>query len=99
VTHLLLLESHTPAHVPAGFSDAQPFLDPPPVLAPWLSLSVPAPSAPDFDPALLQDADAVVFTGSGVSWGVDDPRATPIAKAMSAAFERGLPVWGSCNGM
>ncbi|NVK29649.1 MAG: type 1 glutamine amidotransferase [Gammaproteobacteria bacterium] len=40
-----------------------------------------------------------VFTGAGVSWGVDDPEAAPLRAAMAQCFDAGLPCFGSCNGM
>ncbi|MCR9124676.1 MAG: type 1 glutamine amidotransferase [Rhodobacteraceae bacterium] len=57
--------------------------------------------APYDDPALpdLSGLDGVVFTGSGVDWSTDDPRAAPLADTMRRVFDAGLPVFGSCNGM
>ena len=62
------------------------------------SVSVVEPAQP-CDPGVLDDADGVVLTGSGVRWAVDDPRAKPLADLAEQVFDRGLPVWGSCNGM
>lgn len=47
----------------------------------------------------LTDFDGVVFTGSGVDWNTDDPRAEPLAEVMRATFKAGRPTIGSCNGM
>lgn len=47
----------------------------------------------------LAGFDGAAFTGSGVEWNTDDPRAEPIATAMRAVFAAGLPTFGSCNGM
>lgn len=41
----------------------------------------------------------VVFTGAGVSWGVDDARAAPLRTMMGRCFDEALPCFGSCNGM
>lgn len=47
----------------------------------------------------LSTFDGVVFTGSGVAWNTDDPRAEPLAAVMRATFKAGRPAIGSCNGM
>ncbi len=47
----------------------------------------------------LAEIDAVVFPGAGVSWSADDPQGQPLAHAMEMVFERGLPCFGSCNGL
>lgn len=48
---------------------------------------------------VLEEFDGVVFTGSGVEWCTDDPRAAPLTRAMERCFAAGLPTLGSCNGM
>ncbi len=99
MTRILILESNTPDMVAAGLSDAQPFVDTFPVLVSGLNLTVAEPYAAPVDADQLHNADGIVFSGSGVEWGVDDPRAAPLARAMETVFDTGLPVWGSCNGM
>ncbi len=47
----------------------------------------------------LRHFDGVAFTGSGVEWNTDDPRAEPLAEVMRATFAAGIPSFGSCNGM
>lgn len=47
----------------------------------------------------LAGFDGMAFTGSGVEWNTDDPRAEPLAAVMRAAFAASVPVFGSCNGM
>lgn len=47
----------------------------------------------------LADIDGVAFTGSAVDWNTDDVRAEPLAEAMRAVFDAGVPAFGSCNGM
>ncbi|MEX0283131.1 MAG: type 1 glutamine amidotransferase [Paracoccaceae bacterium] len=96
---ILIVESNTPDLVAAGRVAAQPFAATLPHLADDISLQTVSPYAASFDAAVLKDVDAVVFTGSGVDWCVDDERAQPLADAMRATFDAGLPVWGSCNGM
>jgi GMP synthase (glutamine-hydrolysing) len=61
------------------------------IFAPYASESLPS----------LEGIDGVIFTGSGVAWCVDDPRAAPLANTMQAVFSEGqsLPAYGSCNGM
>ena len=63
-----------------------------------LDLTVIAPYDGDVAPD-LSGFDGVVFTGSGVEWNTDDPRAAPLADVMRAAFAAGRPTFGSCNGM
>ena len=41
----------------------------------------------------------VVFTGSGVAWCVDDPRAEALEGTMRAVFAARLPAYGSRNGL
>ncbi|MFC3613728.1 type 1 glutamine amidotransferase [Lutimaribacter marinistellae] len=99
MTRILILESNAPEIVARGIADAAPFLDTLPQLSEELTLTVAEPYVAPLTPALLDEAEAVIFTGSGVAWCVDDPRAEPLAQAMRTVFDRGLPVWGSCNGM
>ena len=47
----------------------------------------------------LKNVSGVVFTGSGVAWCVDDPRAEALEGAMRAVFAARLPAYGSCNGL
>ncbi|MEN8709864.1 MAG: type 1 glutamine amidotransferase [Paracoccaceae bacterium] len=47
----------------------------------------------------LDAIDGAVFTGAGVSWSTDDTRAKPQHDVMLAVFAKGIPAWGSCNGM
>ena len=51
------------------------------------------------DTAPLEGADGIVFTGSGEDWSTDDPRAAPLIRVMEAAFNKGVPAYGSCNGL
>ena len=47
----------------------------------------------------LKNVSGVVFTGSGVAWCVDDPRAEALEGTMRAVFAARLPAYGSCNGL
>ena len=95
MTHLLIIEANTP-NLPAAarwFRDAFLAIDPAVTFA-TVAPYVTAAQAQDFD-----GVDGVIFTGSGVAWSTDDARAAAQRDAMTLAFETGLPVWGSCNGM
>ena len=63
-----------------------------------LKITIAAPYDGDDTPD-LSGVDGVVFTGSGVEWNTDDPRAEPLAQVMRAVFAKGIPTLGSCNGM
>ncbi|SMX40311.1 type 1 glutamine amidotransferase [Maliponia aquimaris] len=43
--------------------------------------------------------DGVIFTGSSTHYSADAAEVAPHRTAMERVFARGLPVWGSCNGM
>ncbi len=58
-----------------------------------------APYDEDLSDDTLDQADGVIFTGSSVDWDTSAPEAAPQRAAMERVFARGLPVWGSCNGM
>lgn len=96
---ILIAESNTPDMVARGASDARPFLETLPRLDHAVETRVVEPYEAPLTPDDLDWSHGVVFTGSGVPWCVDDPRAQPLAAAMQAAFDSGLPIWGSCNGM
>lgn len=63
-----------------------------------LSVSIVAPYDGEDVPE-LDRFDGVVFTGSSVAWNTDDARAEPLADVMRRVFAKGLPTFGSCNGM
>ncbi|MGR3616229.1 MAG: type 1 glutamine amidotransferase [Paracoccaceae bacterium] len=99
MTRLLIIESNSPEMMADGRSNARAFTETLPIVDATLDLQVVGPYRAPLDPGLLWDVDGVVFSGSGVSWCVTDPREAPLVVAMHAAFDAGLPVWGSCNGM
>ena len=47
----------------------------------------------------LHNVDGVVLTGSGVPWSTDAPEAKAQRQAVSIVFDKGIPTFGSCNGM
>ena len=57
------------------------------------------PHAKNFETCSLGQFDGVVFTGSGVNWGVDVKESAPLRTGMQHIFKTDLPVWVSCNGM
>ncbi len=66
---------------------------------PALEFVVNTPYSATFDPHILHDVGGVVLTGSSVPWSVDADEARPLQNACHAAFNSGLPIWGSCNGL
>ncbi|NRB33348.1 MAG: type 1 glutamine amidotransferase [Rhodobacteraceae bacterium] len=96
---ILIIESNPPDLLARGFSDGQPYVDTFAALGLDLDLTLVEPYRTPFDPELLDGADGVIFSGSGVEWSTADARAEPLARAMRACFETGVPVFGSCNGM
>lgn len=99
ITTILIIESNTPDLVMGGAAAALGFVKSFSALAPEVRLRVAAPYALALTEGDLADVDGVVFTGSSTPWGVDTPENAPIRAAMEMCFARGLPVWGSCNGM
>lgn len=96
---VLIIESNTPDMVAAGQSAARPFVACFSALAPGLQARVAAPYAQPVHADQLKGCQAVVFTGSGVGWGVDAPQAAPLRAAFDLVAKAGLPMWGSCNGL
>lgn len=97
---ILIIESNTPEMIAGGSRPASDFFvrsfaD----LSPRADVRIAAPYETAFDPALLDEVDGVVFTGSGVAWNTSAPQAKPLQDAMEVVFNAGLSVWGSCNGM
>ena len=96
---VLIIESNTPEMVAAGQSGARPFVTCFSALAPGLEARVAAPYAQPLQAAQVAGCVGVVFTGSGVGWGVDGPQAAPLRAAFDLVAAAGLPIWGSCNGL
>lgn len=99
MTTLLIVESNTPAMVAEGHAGAFGFVRSFSSFAPEVRLRLTAPYAAAFQPEELRGVDGVIFSGSGVPWGVTSAEAKPLRDAMEIVFAEGLPVWGSCNGM
>jgi GMP synthase (glutamine-hydrolysing) len=93
---VLVVESNTPDQ---SVDDVELFREVLHAIDPSVEISAIYPYA---DPSALPDLDridGVIFTGSGVDWGVDDPRAEPLCAVARAVFAAKLPAYGSCNGM
>lgn len=99
MTTILILEGNTPRANAAGNVASASFTATLLGLDPDLHLRLAAPYAGRLNPGLFDQADGVVFTGSGEAWATNAPEAAPQRAAMQAAFATGLPVWGSCNGL
>lgn len=99
MTTILIVEGNTPGLLAAGISGAASFLSTMLAIDSTLEMRVASPYATALDQDQFEQVDGVVFTGSGEYWAADSPEARPQRAAMEASFERGLPVWGSCNGM
>lgn len=98
MTTILILEGQSPQIVQSGKSYAAEFVTCLMAIDPGLTITAKNPNvhaitAEDFD-----GVDGIIFTGSGVDWNTSDPRGQAQVDAMKAAFETGLPIWGSCNG-
>ncbi len=97
---ILIVEGNTPAMISGGCTPAahyfiRAFGD----LDESVKYKVSCPYAVPFQVGELEEIDGIVFTGSGVEWSCDAEEAAPLRRAMEHAFENGLPVWGSCNGL
>jgi len=95
MTTILIVESNPPAY-PQAAHLFQTALD---RIAPRVEMRVARPYEQPFTPEMLAGADGVIFTGSAVDWRVDAPEGAPLWGAMERVFDRGLPTYGSCNGM
>lgn len=99
VTRLLIFESNSTDLLAQSRSASSYFLKAFQALIPHAELRVVAPYAAPLSVDVFDGVDGIVFTGSGVAWTTCDDRAAPLRVAMEMAFDTGLPVWGSCNGM
>lgn len=99
MSHLLVIESNTPDLVTRGSSGASGFVRALARIAPEYPVSIFAPYAETFTNGILDGVGGVLFSGASVSWSVSAPEARPLRSLMEAVFDRGLPCWGSCNGM
>ena len=99
MTSILIVESNTPDIVAAGKSAANGFICSLAGIAPEAALTVVAPYAGDVPDSALDRIDGVIFTGAGVNWSTAAPEAAPLRAFMERVFARGLPAYGSCNGL
>lgn len=99
MTTILIVEGNTPDLLVAGRSYSACFVRSFQGLAAELNLRVVTPYSAALSADVFQDVDGVVFTGSSVDWPTDAPQAAPLRTEMTRAFDTGLPVWGSCNGL
>lgn len=94
---LLIVEGNTPDMVDNAQSASASFVRSFQKIAPQAQIEIVNPyHSTDVS---LEGIDGAVFTGSGVAWSTDDPRAAPQRTVMEAVFARSIPTWGSCNGM
>ncbi len=99
MTTILIVEANTPEAVARGQAGAPSFVRTVSALAPDVVFRHINPHA---KVAQRQDFDGIkgaVFTGSGEPWAADAPDVAVQRDAMEMAFDAGVPVWGSCNGM
>jgi GMP synthase (glutamine-hydrolysing) len=97
--HILIVEGNTPEKVAVGVAGSTSFETTLRALHPDIGLSTKNPYSAELRPTDFDNVDGVVFTGSGEAWATDAPEAAPQRAAIELAFESGLPVWGSCNGL
>ena len=97
---ILIVESNPPDLIAAqGYRTADQFKPAFDALEPSADCHVAEPYAKNFETCSLGRFDGLVFTVSGVNWGVDAKEAAPLRITMEQFFETDLPVWGSCNRM
>lgn len=99
MTAILIFEGNTPASVAAGHSGAAGFVRSIAGLSPTVECRIVQPHAGSLPGAVFASVDGVIFSGSREPWAANAPEAAPQRAAMQAAFDAGLPVWGSCNGL
>ncbi len=99
MTSILIVESNTPDIVAAGKSAANGFICSLAGVAPETTLTIVAPYAGEVPESALDGIDGVIFTGAGVNWSTAAPEAAPLRAFMERVFARGLPTYGSCNGL
>lgn len=95
MTTILIVEANPPAYLQEAhlFQTALARIDP------EARTRVACPHEDLLTQDTLDGVDGVIFTGSSVSWGVEAPEGAPLWAAMEQVFDRGLPSYGSCNGM
>lgn len=100
MTTILIVEANPQALIERGYyAYASVFCSALHGVDPGLTLITAAPYDAPWDSDALDQADGVIFTGSGTEWSTDAPEAAPQRAAMEQVFASGKPTWGSCNGM
>ena len=89
MTTLLIVESNTPAIVTVGQAGAFGFVRAFAGFAPEVRLRLTAPYAAALQREELRGVDGVIFSGSGVPWGVDTVEAKPRVGHGAAGGQRG----------
>ena len=97
--HLLVIESNTPDLIARGSSGASGFMRALSRIAPKHPVSIFAPYSDILTKDILDGIRGVLFSGASVPWSTSASEARPLRTVMEAVFDRGLPCWGSCNGM
>lgn len=96
---ILIVESNPPEFLSKGLAASTGFVNTLLGLSRQLQLRIISPYDLTVTPRLFVDVDGVIFTGSYSAWSTDAPEVAPLRQAMQVAFEAGVPVWGSCNGL
>ena len=96
---LLCFEANSVEMVDAGMRQSAWFERAVSRLDPSVELTVMEPYRQSVTDADFADADAIIFTGSGVQWNVNEETAKPQQQVMDRALATKKPIWGSCNGM
>lgn len=97
---ILIVESNTPDLLSNGYRPAADyFISTFGGLNEFVTCSVTRPYEAPLRVEELAGIDGIVFTGSSVDWSCDSKQAAPLRNTMLHAFENGVPVWGSCNGL
>ncbi|MEP2532989.1 gamma-glutamyl-gamma-aminobutyrate hydrolase family protein [Shimia sp.] len=99
MTTISILEGNPPVLLQQGKSAALPFVTCLMALDASASLQMVCPYAVDVTDEMIDWADGVVFSGAGTVWSAAASEAAPQRAAMQRGFGKGVPVWGSCNGM
>lgn len=96
---ILIVESNTPDLVAVGQSAAAGFVRTIGDLTLEATLSIVSPYSETVSEDAFDGVDGVIFTGSGVSWSTEASQAQPLRDMMERVFAKGLPAYGSCNGL
>lgn len=96
---ILIVESNPPEFLSQGLLASTGFVNSMLGFSQELQLRIVSPYNHKVTPGLFSDVAGVIFTGSYSASPTDAPEVAPLRQAMQVAFEAGVPVWGSCNGL